>query len=153
MLLDGATGIILFQYTFGTAITQRADRVSKLSSIDGNFSSEFVAGCRDGRIKCFSGGTNGVIGIHPVSTSIPKKFALYQNYPNPFNPTTQIKFDIPNNSFVSLYVYDILGRVVSKLIDGNLNAGSYKVEWNADRFSSGFILTDSMPGISKALKK
>ena len=152
-VVDGATGIILFQYTFGTAITQRADRVTKLTSIDGNFSSEFVAGCRDGRIKCFSGGTNGVIGIHSVSTSIPKKFALYQNYPNPFNPATQIKFDIPNNSFVSIYVYDILGRVVTKLVDGNLNAGSYKVDWNADRFSSGVYFYRLNAGNFQSIKK
>ncbi len=152
-VVDGATGIILFQYTFGTSISQRADRVSKLTSIDGNFSSEFVAGCRDGRIKCFSGGTNGVIGIHNISTGIPKKFALYQNYPNPFNPATQIKFDLPNVSEVSLYVYDILGRVVDKLVDGSLSAGSYKIDWNAARFSSGVYFYRLTAGNFRSIKK
>jgi hypothetical protein len=107
-VLNGLTGSILFEYTFGTTIQYRADRVAALNSIDSNASNEFVACSRDGRIKCFSGGPNGVIGFSPSSSIVPGKFALYQNYPNPFNPATQIKFDIPRNALVKLSVFDIL---------------------------------------------
>ncbi|HJY62546.1 MAG TPA: choice-of-anchor D domain-containing protein, partial [Ignavibacteria bacterium] len=62
-VLNGQNGNILFQYSFGSSLNQRADRVNALASIDGNPTSEFVAGCRDGRIKCFSGGPGFIIGI------------------------------------------------------------------------------------------
>ncbi|MGA7162233.1 MAG: alpha-amylase family glycosyl hydrolase [Bacteroidota bacterium] len=68
---------------------------------------------------------------------LPKAYRLQQNYPNPFNPTTTISFDIPSSSFVSLKVFDVLGREVSTLISGALQAGSYTWQWNASVFASG----------------
>lgn len=155
-VLDGRTGIILFQYSFGSNINQRADRVSKLNSIDGNVFNEFVAGCRDGRIKCFSGGTNGVIGIKPVSNAVPKKFTLNQNYPNPFNPTTKVRFGIPESvgkNNVRLVIYDILGREVSVLINQSLQPGFYEVSWNASNYSSGVYFYSVTAGDLKIVKK
>jgi hypothetical protein len=157
-VLDGAAGTTLFQYSFGTSINQRADRVCRLNSIDGNFSNEFVAGCRDGRIKCFSGGTNGVIGIQAVSGNIPKEFALRQNYPNPFNPSTQIKFDIPKQGNgrsvpVQLKIYDLLGREVEVLVNGNLSPGTYKMDWNANKYSSGIYFYELRAGTYRNVKK
>ncbi|MCB9250036.1 MAG: T9SS type A sorting domain-containing protein [Ignavibacteriales bacterium] len=64
------------------------------------------------------------------------EFALGQNYPNPFNPSTTIEFSIPKTSFVSLKVYDILGREVSNLISELKNAGNYNINFNADNFLS-----------------
>lgn len=61
--------------------------------------------------------------------TIPKEFALKQNFPNPFNPSTIINFDIPENLLVSLKVFDLLGREVKTLLNDNLAAGSYSVEW------------------------
>ncbi|MCI0449358.1 MAG: SBBP repeat-containing protein [Chlorobi bacterium] len=78
-----------------------------------------------------------VIGIEPVSGSIPKSFLLHQNFPNPFNPTTQIKFDLPKQSFVRLIVYDASGRKVSTLVNSRFNPGSYLYEWIADSYPSG----------------
>ncbi len=63
---------------------------------------------------------------------LPTNFELAQNYPNPFNPSTTIKFSIVEPSFVSLKIYDILGREVSVLINENLGAGSYNIVWNAE---------------------
>jgi hypothetical protein len=79
-----------------------------------------------------------VIGIENTGTTIPKEYKLYQNYPNPFNPSTTINFDIPKNSFITLKIYDILGRLVETLTENEFkSAGSYKVNWNATYFSSG----------------
>jgi hypothetical protein len=89
VVLNGNNGGILFEYVFGTSIAQRGDRVIAINSIDTNLSKEMVAGCRDGRIICFSGGNNTAVGINPGNKNIPGNFALYQNYPNPFNPVTK----------------------------------------------------------------
>ena len=72
-----------------------------------------------------------------LQSGIPSEFKLHQNYPNPFNPVTKIKFDVPKSSFVSLKVYDILGREVSVLVKENKQAGSYTVDFNASEFTSG----------------
>lgn len=69
--------------------------------------------------------------------SIPKEFALLQNYPNPFNPTTKIRFDVPKAGHVKLLVYNSLGQVVETLIEKELTADSYEIEFNATRLSSG----------------
>jgi hypothetical protein len=60
----------------------------------------------------------------------PNHFNLEQNYPNPFNPETAIKFSLPENSLVTLSIYNILGQVVSTLVDEHRAAGEYTVLWN-----------------------
>jgi hypothetical protein len=79
------------------------------------------------------------IGINPVSSQIPESFALYQNYPNPFNPSTKIRFDIPTNAAgeTTLKVYDQLGREVASLLNQNLAAGTYEINWDASEHASG----------------
>lgn len=84
--------------------------------------------------------TGGVIGINPVSTEVPEEYSLSQNYPNPFNPTTNIKFSIPKAGFVRLAVYDMLGREVENLVSQQLSPGTYRVDWNASKFSSGIYM-------------
>ncbi|MFZ1978748.1 MAG: T9SS type A sorting domain-containing protein [Bacteroidota bacterium] len=71
------------------------------------------------------------------SASLPTYFKLDQNYPNPFNPSTTISFSIPQHSFVSLKVFDLMGREISTIVSGDLQAGSYSRCWNAKGFSSG----------------
>jgi hypothetical protein len=78
-----------------------------------------------------------VVGTNNESNITPDKFAVYQNYPNPFNPTTSIKFDIPKNAFVTLKVYDVIGKEVATLINEVRTAGSYNVDWNASFYPSG----------------
>src|SRR5208283_3788289 len=75
--------------------------------------------------------------VKNAMNALPKAYRLQQNYPNPFNPTTTISFDIPSLSFVSLKVFDILGREVSTIISGAMQAGSYTRQWNASAFASG----------------
>jgi hypothetical protein len=72
-----------------------------------------------------------------VLNTIPTEFSLLQNYPNPFNPRTTIKYSIPQKSFVSITVYDILGKEVSKLVNEEKQAGSYEVQFDGSRLSSG----------------
>ncbi len=64
-------------------------------------------------------------------------FDLEQNYPNPFNSSTVIKYQIPKNSFVSLIVYDVLGREVIRLINDEKQSGEYSIKFDASKFSSG----------------
>ncbi len=65
-------------------------------------------------------------------TSIPKEFELSQNYPNPFNPSTTISFGLPVNSHTTLKVYDLLGREVVTLFEGELNEGHHSIIWNGE---------------------
>jgi hypothetical protein len=61
----------------------------------------------------------------------PDRFALYQNYPNPFNPTTQIRYDLPQSEFVSISIYDVIGRNIKSLINTVQEAGYRSITWNA----------------------
>lgn len=63
-------------------------------------------------------------------------FALSQNYPNPFNPLTTISFSLPSRSFVSLKIYDVMGRDVATLVSEDLSAGTYQRTWNASSMPS-----------------
>lgn len=63
--------------------------------------------------------------------SLPFKFNLKQNYPNPFNPITTITYDLPENSYVSITIYDMLGNLVNNLINKNQSSGSKSVQWDA----------------------
>ena len=76
-------------------------------------------------------------GNQNISNNIPNKYSLKQNYPNPFNPTTKISFDLPKQDFVTLKVYDVLGKEVAKLVNEQRNAGSYIIDFNASHLSSG----------------
>ncbi len=71
---------------------------------------------------------------------IPEKFELSQNYPNPFNPTTKIKYQIPESGFVSLKVYDALGKEVATLVKKSLAKGNYEVNFNAKSLASGIYI-------------
>ena len=75
-----------------------------------------------------------------VTINIPDVYFLKQNYPNPFNPLTKIEFGLKEDAFVKLFVYNILGERVSELVNGRLNAGYHKVEFNAGNLASGVYL-------------
>lgn len=76
-------------------------------------------------------------GITPNTNEIPNKIELGQNYPNPFNPTTNIKFDLPKDEFVTLKVYDLLGKEVRTIVEGMHKAGKYNVVVDIGDLSSG----------------
>jgi hypothetical protein len=70
-------------------------------------------------------------------TSFPSEYALYQNFPNPFNPSTTIEFDVPAKNFVSIKIFNILGEVIENLINQELVAGKYRLNWDSGKVSSG----------------
>ena len=86
---------------------------------------------------------------------LPQEYNLYQNYPNPFNSSTEIKFQIPEDSHVVLSVYDIMGREVKVLINENMNAGYYKVRCTVNGLASGVyiyrIKTDNYVQVKRML--
>ncbi len=103
-----------------------------------------------------------------VSNNIPLTFSLSQNYPNPFNPTTTIKYDIPmmilsegaksssqtfGRTYVSLKIYDILGREVTTLVNEFKEAGSYEVRFNASALPSGIYFYKLEAGHFSSTKK
>jgi BNR repeat protein/type IX secretion system substrate protein len=94
---------------------------------------------RDGNYEIYykRNQTGNPIGIMPIGSEIPKEFALKQNYPNPFNPLTTIELDIAKSGKVLLNIFDVLGKPVAQIINENLMPGTYKVKWDASRFSSG----------------
>jgi hypothetical protein len=89
----------------------------------------------------------GPSGIGNQTPGIPTKFDLNQNYPNPFNPVTKIKYEIPKASYVTIKVFDILGREVSTLVSGNMEAGYYVHDFDASALSSGVYIYKMTAGM------
>lgn len=86
----------------------------------------------------------------------PTSYSLHAAYPNPFNPSTEIKFDLPEDGFVSLNVFDVLGRKIAELVNRNYAAGYHSTTWSANDVASGvyfarFTATDAN-GAIKFLK-
>jgi hypothetical protein len=79
---------------------------------------------------------SAIIGILP-NTVQPDKFSLSQNYPNPFNPSTKIKFQLPKSAFVTLKVFDLLGKLVATLVNENKEAGYFELNFDASHLASG----------------
>jgi len=78
-----------------------------------------------------------VTDVTPINNPIPKEYKLSQNYPNPFNPVTRINYALPKSGFVTMKVYDMLGREVVNLVNENKSAGEYSVDFNASSLTSG----------------
>lgn len=95
----------------------------------------------------------GTTSISGIGSDIPKEFKLFNNYPNPFNPSTEIKYDIPKASQVSLKVYDINGRLVKELVNQMQTAGSYTARFEAAGLSSGIYFYQLTAGNFKAQNK
>ncbi len=101
-------------------------------------------------VYCFQQDADGIEGwfdnivvnsltslVEEMQNETANNFILEQNYPNPFNPSTTIEFGIPENQFVTLAVYNLLGEQVGLLVNENLSAGYYRTTWNASDLPSG----------------
>jgi len=90
-----------------------------------------------------------------VKVEEPEEYILNQNYPNPFNPTTKINFALPKQGFVTMKVYDILGRVVRTLVNEYKNAGNYITEFDGTNLSSGVyfykLTADNFSNVKKMI--
>jgi hypothetical protein len=101
----------------------KAQETAENTTINNWLTSGNITGVNDGKVEM-----------------IPNEFSLGQNYPNPFNPTTTIDYTISRSGFVSLKVFNILGQEVAKIFEGNQQAGSFKVDFDASKLSSGVYL-------------
>ena len=104
------------------------------------------------------------VGCDPITASlehgkiVPKEFILYQNYPNPFNPFTTVRYALPENGFINITIYDMVGRVVKTLRNGYQTAGFQKIQWNAtnnrnEPVSTGLYLFTIQAGEFRRTKK
>ena len=94
-----------------------------------------------------------LVGVKPIDSGIPNSYSLSSNYPNPFNPTTVINFSIPQSGLVTLKVYNILGQEVRTIVNKEMSAGTYKVDFNASDLSSGVYIYTIKSGSFTASKK
>jgi PKD repeat protein len=93
-----------------------------------------VARDADGFIVGSNNDTPNMVTVGTLSVdnnTVPTVFALHQNYPNPFNPTTKISYDLPKNEFVSISIYDVMGRKMKSLINSMQEAGYRSITWDA----------------------
>jgi GH35 family endo-1,4-beta-xylanase len=91
--------------------------------------------------------------VKEIALQTPSSYELKQNFPNPFNPTTNIQYNIPKTSTVTLKVYDILGRLVQTLVNSEQKPGNYSVTFNAQNFSSGVYFYQLQAGSFTETKK
>ena len=103
--------------------------------LDGKIYEEFIA---NGEERIINNPMLSAITLQKVV--IPSEFDLSQNYPNPFNPSTVIKFALPENSHVTLEVYNVLGEKIRTLVNGELKAGYHSITFDGRELSSGVYL-------------
>ena len=77
---------------------------------------------------------------------MPTEFSLSPAYPNPFNPSTTLSFALPEETDVSILIYNIQGRLVATLTDSKMDVGYHQVIWNADHYSSGLYFVQMIAG-------
>jgi flagellar hook assembly protein FlgD len=94
-----------------------------------------------------------ITDIESNSNELPRSFILHQNFPNPFNPSTTISFTILNNAYVTLKVYDILGREVATLVNKKMTLGKQSIQWNTTNESSGVYFYRLQTGNYTQIKK
>jgi hypothetical protein len=104
--------------------------------LDGDGDLDIVSAASSGKLIWWDNKTPTAV-IDDNYIQVPQYFNLEQNYPNPFNTNTTIRYQIPELSFVTLKVYDMLGREVAILVEDNKNAGSHQADFNADGLTSG----------------
>jgi hypothetical protein len=97
--------------------------------------------------------TAGIVLNNPVEGTVVKDYKLEQNYPNPFNPSTIISYSIPEESQVSLVIYDVMGREVANLVKAKQSAGNYEVEFDASSIASGTYFYKLTAGDFTSVKK
>ncbi len=135
-LLEGA-GLEVGQsanFVWNVKVSDGSDTLGVHGSY-GNFGDDFAPIYRKITLK------RGIISSNDIDNEVPTEFALRQNYPNPFNPNTNINFELSQTSNVTLTVYDMLGRKVATLIDGEqYSAAKHSIQFNASALASGMYI-------------
>ncbi|MCX6175593.1 MAG: T9SS type A sorting domain-containing protein [Ignavibacteriales bacterium] len=130
------------------------------SNVIGNVVVEYITSRKsDGTVVAATHGRGAFVGTNYIQTGIenennlPTSFQLEQNYPNPFNPTTVISYQLSAVSNVKLQVYDVLGKLVATLVNGKVEAGNHKVDFNASMLASGVYIYKLTTGNYNESKK
>ena len=93
------------------------------------------------------------VGVLPIEGSVPLSYALQGNFPNPFNASTRYVLSLPLAGPVSFKIYDIRGREVASLAQGNLQAGIYELTFDASHLTSGVYIARVVAGSFQASQK
>ena len=112
-----------------------------------------VHGAPDGSGMAGSFTAASVTGIAEIPSPVPAAFRLEQNYPNPFNPATTIRYSIPQREQVTVRVFDVQGKVVATLVNGEQGEGDHQVTFDGSKLSSGVYLYRIQAGGLIATKK
>lgn len=99
------------------------------------------------------GRSSPTLSKESVTKEVPQQFELSANYPNPFNPSTTIRYAIAQNSFVTLKVFDVLGKEITTLVNEEKSPGYYDVQFNAPQLSSGIYFYQIQAGSFSGVKK
>ncbi len=94
-----------------------------------------------------------IVSVRLTDNNVPQEYTLSQNYPNPFNPSTSINFSIPKSGLTTLKIYNVLGQEVATLMNKELTAGSYSVDFDARDLSSGMYIYTITNGDFEISKK
>ena len=123
--------IIVFADSTGSSLIVELEVVQETDSI--SYSQSFDANGNGCYTIPTPGSLNGeCVTLSTLQTAIPpREYSLSQNYPNPFNPTTQIRYDLPEDALVSISIYDVMGRKIKSLSNANQTAGYHSLQWDA----------------------
>ena len=113
----------------------------------------WIVGSEGVILKTTSGGVTSVEDNSNKNSAIPDRLTLSQNYPNPFNPSTTIRFGLSQQGFVTLRIFDLMGREIETLVSGMRSAGEHEVNWIATDLPSGIYLVRLEAGKSVQTKK
>ena len=120
--------------------------------MDGDEDLDIVTAASSGKLVWWENET--VVGVSDEDNDlVPQRFSLEQNYPNPFNPVTTISFSIPDESSVTLKIYDVLGNEIAALVNEEKLAGEYEVNFDGNEFTSGIYFYQLKAGLYSEIKK
>jgi hypothetical protein len=100
---------------------------------------------------------DGLVNINDILEYPPEptEYNLNSIYPNPFNPITNITYELPDDSYITISIYDLAGRKIIDLVNGTIQAGRFNTTWNAEQYSSGVYFikmkTESFTKIQKVI--
>ncbi|MFI5211262.1 MAG: YCF48-related protein [Ignavibacteria bacterium] len=132
----GEQGIMIYSLNSGLnwqiAPSYTSNYLNKIIFTDQN--TGFVAGSSGTVLKTTDG---GLTFVNNVETEVPSNFKLEQNFPNPFNPVTSVRFSVPVESNITIEIFDVSGKLIDVLTEGEYQPGIYNHKWDAANYSSG----------------